>query len=109
MALGNGTNSTDRVGMFCRYSDVGTSMTWIAKERYVVIDVSSGPVSFGPIGADARAVTSLSVPRLQARNPLRRSHPLSLPIFYPASDLVCRFTGRAAFSAGCAKTQRGVR
>eukprot|EP00193_Tetraselmis_chui_P020266 CAMPEP_0177794032 /NCGR_PEP_ID=MMETSP0491_2-20121128/25414_1 /TAXON_ID=63592 /ORGANISM="Tetraselmis chuii, Strain PLY429" /LENGTH=437 /DNA_ID=CAMNT_0019316631 /DNA_START=313 /DNA_END=1623 /DNA_ORIENTATION=- len=49
-----------------KYLDVGTSMTWIAKERYVVIDVSSGPVSFGPIGADARAVTSLSVPRLQA-------------------------------------------
>eukprot|EP00873_Tetraselmis_striata_P008332 jgi/Tetstr1/428596/TSEL_018588.t1 len=49
-----------------RYSGLGGSMTWIAKERYIVIDVSAGPVFFGPIGpSSSGAVTPLSVPRLQ--------------------------------------------
>mmetsp|Transcript_19783 Transcript_19783/g.54961 ORF Transcript_19783/g.54961 Transcript_19783/m.54961 type:complete len:836 (+) Transcript_19783:441-2948(+) len=55
------------------YAGRGSSMTWIAKNRYVVIDVSSGPTAFGPIGDKASGtVTPLSVPRLQSV--LRRSN-----------------------------------
>ena len=43
-------------------------MTWVSKNRYVVIDVSAGPSAFGPLGHDASGtVTPLSVPRLQVR------------------------------------------
>lgn len=58
--------NTAAVPCMCRYSGLGGSMTWIAKERYIVIDVSAGPVFFGPIGpSSSGAVTPLSVPRLQ--------------------------------------------
>jgi len=45
--------------------ECGTSL-WIGEERYVWVDLSAGPVTFGPILAGEGVVTSAAIPRVDS-------------------------------------------
>jgi hypothetical protein len=46
------------------YGGVGYTQSWIGKKKYLVIDLSAGPCSYGPIHANEGTVASSSFPRV---------------------------------------------
>lgn len=50
-----------------RYNGAGKSPTWLAARSYLVIDISAGPCSFGPLMSADGAVTPLTIPRILVR------------------------------------------
>ena len=46
------------------YGGVGYTQSWIGRKKYVVIDLSAGPCSYGPVRSNEGTVASSSFSRL---------------------------------------------
>ncbi len=49
------------------YGDLGTSASFVSRHNFVVIDVSAGPVSFGPQASPAGEIEPVTMPRILVR------------------------------------------
>eukprot|EP00742_Colponemidia_sp_Colp-10_P008774 GILJ01009525.1.p1 GENE.GILJ01009525.1~~GILJ01009525.1.p1 ORF type:complete len:770 (+),score=115.28 GILJ01009525.1:103-2310(+) len=57
-----------------RYHGGGYTQNWIAKNRYLIVDVSAGPVQFGNLNAGEGTVSETSIPNLYRILENYRSH-----------------------------------
>lgn len=49
---------------YYQYNSAGKCTSWISSKSYVIIDISAGPVKFGPGISPSGSVSPYSVPRL---------------------------------------------
>ena len=74
------------------YGGAGYAQSWLAKKKYIVIDLSSGPCSFGPVHANEGTVASSSFPRISFYKYEFMSDEKSKAMKLPQHDIISSIT-----------------